>query len=205
MGAKKNLIGQRFGRLTVIEECGRKRGGVLWLCKCDCGNETKVMSATLINGKTTSCGCYNRDVITKHNKSRSKLYHTYQCMVDRCTNPNSKEWERYGGRGITVCDEWLNDKSEFFDWALTHGYEEAERGRFTLDRIDNDGNYSPENCRWVDMKKQARNRRNNAVLEYKGEKHCLSEWAELLHENYSKLHSRYRRKWSVEEILFGRA
>lgn len=205
MGSKRDLTGQRFGRLTVISEAGRKHGGVVWLCKCDCGTEKEIMSATLLQGTTVSCGCYNRDVITKHNKSRSKLYRTYQCMVDRCKNPKSPEWKRYGGRGIKVCDEWLNDKAEFFDWALANGYEEAERGKCTIDRIDNDGDYTPENCRWVTMKEQARNRSNNANLEYGGETHCLSEWAEILGENYAKLASRHRRHWPVEEILFGRS
>ena len=205
MGKKQDLTGRRFGRLTVIAEAGRKRGGVLWLCRCDCGVEKEIMSATLLNGTTVSCGCYNRDINTKHDKSHSKLYSIYQCMKDRCTNPNAQEWERYGGRGIKVCDEWLKDKAEFFDWALANGYEEAERGRCTLDRIDNDGDYSPQNCRWVTMKEQARNRSNNVNIEYGGETHCLSEWAEILGENYAKLVSRHRRHWSDKEILFGRA
>lgn len=201
MGAKRDLIGQRFGRLMVVAEAGRKHGGVLWLCQCDCGNTKEVMSQSLVSGTTLSCGCYNKEVITKHDKSRTSLYHVHQCIKDRCTNPNAQEWARYGGRGIKMCDEWLNDKESFFDWSMSHGYKEG----LSIDRIDNNGDYSPENCRWVTMKEQARNRSTNIVIEHDGEKHCLSEWAEILGENYAKLVSRHRRNWSAEEILFGRA
>lgn len=201
MGARKDLIGKRFGKLTVIKDVGRKHGGVLWLCQCDCGNTKEVMSQSLLNGATTSCGCHNREIITKHNKSRTRLYHTYQCIKDRCTNPNAQEYARYGGRGISLCDEWLNSKESFFEWALKNGY----RNGLSIDRIDNNGDYCPENCRWVTAKEQARNRSTNVVLEYNGEKHCLSEWAELLNENYAKLLSRHRRGWATKDILFGRA
>lgn len=207
MGKKADLTGKRFGRLTVInEEQIRLGGSVVWLCKCDCGNYTKVRANHLKRGGVVSCGCYNREIITRHGLSNTRLHHTWACMLDRCTNPNAQEAENYIGRGIKVCDEWLNSFEAFAEWAYANGFDEnAKRGDCTLDRIDNDGDYEPNNCRWVTAKQQARNRRSNTVLEWNGEKHCLAEWAELLKEPYAKLLSRHRRGWSTQEILFGRA
>lgn len=205
MGAKLDLRGQKFGRLTVLEEAGRRNGAVLWKCQCDCGNITEVRTGHLRRGAIVSCGCYNREVITTHGRSKSRLHHTWQCMVDRCTNPNSQEADGYINRGIKVCDEWLNSFEAFAEWAEANGFrEDAKRGDNTLDRIDNNGNYEPSNCRWTDMKVQGRNRRNNVVIECDGESHCLSEWAEILGEPYAKLASRHRRGWSPYQILYGR-
>lgn len=206
MGKRIDLLGQRFGRLTVIEETDKRvNGSVLWKCRCDCGNETLVRSNHLRRGGVLSCGCYNRDIITTHDESKTRLYRTWRCMKDRCTNPNAQEADGYINRGIKVCDEWLNSFEAFRDWSLANGFkEDAKRGDCTLDRIDNNGDYSPENCRWVDMKVQGRNRRNNAVIECDGESHCLSEWAEILGVPYQQLASRHRRGWKPHEILHGR-
>lgn len=205
MGVKEDLTGRRFGRLTVIAETDeRRKGSVVWLCKCDCGTVKKVSAQGLKCGRTLSCGCYNREIITTHGKTHSRLYTTWRCMVDRCTNPNSPEADRYINRGIKVCDEWLTFEN-FAEWAYANGFvENIKRGDCTLDRIDNNGNYEPSNCRWADMKVQGRNRRNNVVIECDGESHCLSEWAEMLGEPYAKLASRWRRGWSPYEILYGR-
>lgn len=201
MGKRIDLTGQRFGRLTVIKETNRRaNGSVLWECKCDCGNTVLVRSNHLRRGGVLSCGCYNRDIITKHGGKHNPLYHTLQCMRDRCYNTNAKEYKDYGERGIKVCDEWLNSYEAFRDWAMANGY----RKGLTIDRINNDGDYEPSNCRWTDMKIQCRNRRSNVYIECDGERHCLSEWAELLREPYAKLASRHRRGWSDREILYGR-
>lgn len=200
MGAKLDLTGQRFGKLTVLEECGRRGGGVLWRCRCDCGNITEVRSNHLRRGAVVSCGCYNREKDRTHGQSHTPLHHVWQCIKDRCLNENYSHRDTYGGRGITICEEWL-DFNAFYDWAMSNGYKEG----LTIDRIDNNGGYEPSNCRWADMKTQCRNRRSNVVIECDGEKHCLSEWAEILREPYAKLVSRHRRGWSDREILFGRA
>lgn len=206
MGKKEDLKGRRFGRLTVIAETNERRNNsVVWLCKCDCGNYTRARASHLKRGGVMSCGCYNREKCLRHGMSKTRLHRTWECMLDRCTNPNSQEADGYINRGIKVCDEWLTFEN-FAEWAYANGFEEeAKRGDCTLDRIDNNGDYEPNNCRWTTAKQQARNRRSNAILEWGDEKHCLSEWAEILKEPYAKLHSRYRRGWSTREILYGKA
>lgn len=205
MGKKEDLTGRRFGRLTVIEETDvRKGGSVVWLCECECGTRKGISAHCLKSGRVLSCGCYNKEKELRHGMSHTRLHHAWQSMIDRCVNPSNKEYANYGGRGIKVCDEWLTFEN-FAEWAYANGFvEDIKRGDCTLDRIDNNGNYEPSNCRWVDMKVQGRNRRNNVVIECNGESHCLSEWAEILGEPYAKLTSRWRRGWSAYEILYGR-
>lgn len=206
MGTKVDLRGQRFGRLTVIRESKeRLNGGVAWLCRCDCGNEVIVRSNSLRRGATMSCGCYNKDVISTHGESHTRLHHAWSSLKDRCINPKSKEYPNYGGRGIKVCDEWLNSYEAFRDWSYENGFvEDVECGKCTIDRIDVNGDYEPSNCRWTNMKIQCRNRRNNVVIECDGESHCISEWAEILGVPYHRLVSRYQRGWSPYEIIHGR-
>lgn len=161
-----DLAGQKFGKLTVIEQKGvSKYGHATWLCKCDCGNRSVVLGRNLRNGNTSSCGCLQRERAgrpiekTTLAKEYSRLYCVWWGMKVRCYNPKHKGYHRYGGRGITVCDEWINDFQSFCDWAMANGYDEnAPRGKCTIDRIDNDKGYSPANCRWVDMKVQNQNR-----------------------------------------------
>lgn len=199
MGSKVDLRGQRFGRLTVIrEDASRRNGSVMWLCRCDCGNEVLVRSNHLKRGGVMSCGCYNHDIIRTHDESKTNLYHTLQCMKDRCSNPKNVQYADYGGRGIKVCDEWLHDYEAFRDWALANGY----RKGLSIDRINNDGDYEPSNCRWTDMKTQCRNRRSNRMLTINGETHCLIEWAEIVGINASSINTRLRRGWSAYDAVF---
>lgn len=167
----KDLSGMKFGRLTVlsrttdyIEPSGRKR--VVWLCKCDCGNYISTQGSSLKSGSTKSCGCIkaerNKKYFTTHGCSKEKLYRLWKDIKKRCYNHNYKQFKDYGGRGIKVCDKWLNDYLEFRIWALNNGYNpNAKFGDCTIDRINVNGNYSPDNCRFVSMKVQNNNKRRN--------------------------------------------
>lgn len=168
MGRFIDMTGRRFGRLTVVQRNGISRNKeALWLCKCDCGNEVTVNGCNLRHGGTQSCGCYNKDRSSeansqkvKHNGYGTRLYNVWIAMKVRCLTPTHKNYKDYGGRGITICQEWQNDFGCFRDWAMANGYDPtAPRSQCTIDRIDVDGNYEPSNCRWVSMKVQGSNKR----------------------------------------------
>lgn len=157
MGKKKAIyIGQKFGRLTVLV---RNEELKKWDCICDCGCLVSVESGKLNNGNTKSCGCYARDMAVNatksHGMSDSKIYNVWKAMRKRCFNPKNKSFKYYGGRGITVCEEWNDSFQAFYDWALKNGYQEG----LQIDRINNDGNYEPSNCRWVSAKENNSHRR----------------------------------------------
>ncbi len=202
----KNLTGRRFGRLVAIEPLEERspNGYVMWRCKCDCGNEAIVQSRYLVSGGTKSCGCYSKEIHSKmlktHGGTGKRLFNVYLTMKGRCTNPNAHEYENYGGRGIKVCDEWM-DYEAFEKWALANGYQEDKRGKCTLDRIDVDGDYEPSNCRWVTMKTQQRNKRNNVLITHNGETHCMSEWAEIAGIKYITFVKRINAGWNMDRAL----
>ena len=168
MSALKDLTGMRFGRLLVISRAENRDCGLAqWLCRCDCGRELIVRGSTLRNGASKSCGCLKRDRTTERNyrhgsskrNAHLRLYNVWCGMKQRCLDPEHISYKYYGGRGITICDEWKDSFPAFRDWALANGYDEnAPRGVCTLDRINVDGSYGPDNCRWVSMAIQADNK-----------------------------------------------
>ena len=198
-----DITGQKFGRLVAIKATeGRSKKGVLWLCQCDCGNTKLVASTHLRCGSVRSCGCLKEELrgknFKKHGGSRTRLYRIWKQIHTRCNNPNSINYKDYGGRGINLCEEWKNDFSSFLDWSTSNGYAE----NLTIDRIDNDGNYCPENCRWVTNKKQQNNKRSTVFIEYDGQKHSLSEWAEIIGVTRNALWKRlFVEGWSIERAL----
>lgn len=209
-----DLTGQRFGRLVVVRKSDnvikRKNGTrVLWECLCDCGNTTIVCGDALKSGNTKSCGCLHddtlREISTTHgftSGKKERLYDIWAQMKMRCNNQNNKAYKNYGGRGITVCDEWEHSYSSFREWAYNNGYDEhASRCKCTLDRIDNNGNYCPENCRFVDYGIQMNNRRSNHTLTYNNETHTMTEWSEITGLDFRVIQSRIKRGWTIERTL----
>lgn len=179
MGKILDLTGERYGRLVVVKEAeARKYGRIAWVCECECGKIVTVTGNDLRRGRTSSCGCYRRETATEHCKkdftthgeTNSRLFRVWVNVKKRCYNPHYKGYKDYGGRGICICEEWRNSYEAFRIWALANGYDEnAPRGQCTLDRINNNGNYEPANCRWVDMKTQAQNRRPRGYSKKDGE------------------------------------
>lgn len=178
MGKLPDFTGMRFGRLVVIKQLGRNaHHDMVYLCQCDCGNTTAVIASSLNSGNTRSCGFLHGEF---HGCSDDRLYSVWQTMKARCRNKNSDKYKDYGGRGIRVCDEWVHSFSAFRDWALENGYDyDAPYGQCTLDRIDVDGDYCPDNCRWADAITQASNKRprinetHGIEVDYR-EKHYIS-------------------------------
>lgn len=199
MGKFIDLIGQKFGRLIVIQRAGNdKWGNSRWLCKCDCkgGKEIIISGFNLRGGHTKSCGCLKKEKATKHGHYNDEIYRSWHGMIQRCINPNNRAYYNYGGRGITVCKEWLysflNFKRDNPGW----------KSGLTLERTDNEKGYYKENCKWVTPKEQARNRRDNLYVEYNGEKRLLVELCEEHNMPYGLVYERiYRYNWSIEKAL----
>ena len=171
-----DLTGQKFGRLTVINrEENDNRGRARWRCKCECGNIVVVASSSLRSGHTVSCGCYNRDKCierhTTHGMSNTRLFRIWCGMKERCNNPNNTRYENYGGRGISVYEDW-KDFLKFKEWAEKRGYSDE----LSIDRIDVNGNYCPDNCRWIPMIEQSNNRTNSVYITINNKRATVADW-----------------------------
>jgi len=196
--------GEKYGRLTLIKETVRTSKKHMWLCKCDCGKTVEVSIYQLKDGICKSCGCLRDEIATqrcydmsRHSMARTRMYNVWGGMIARCGNPNSKDYRNYGGRGIKVCDDW-KDFCKFHEWAIANGYED----NLSIDRINVNGNYEPNNCRWIPLREQNANKRNNVLVEYKGETHCLREWSKILGKPYVTLHRRIRKHgWSIDKAF----
>lgn len=173
----KDLIGKKFGSLTVIERCGSKNNRAMWLCKCECGNQTIVDTHSLTSGNTKSCGCkrYGGRFLHGEAKTKSRLYRIWAAMKSRCTNPKNISHASYGGKNIKVCMEWQRFEP-FRDWAMSNGYAD----NLTIDRISSDGNYEPSNCRWATYKTQGNNTSRNHYVAAFGQKLTISQWSDKL-------------------------
>lgn len=202
MGNINNLKGQTFGRLTVLKFGGRnKHGHTIWQCKCECGNIKLIPSGHLLSGRTKSCGCLHTDLLvirnSRHSLSSTRLYRIWRRMKARCGNSHVIEYKDYGGREINICDEWQNDFMSFYNWAIENGY----RDDLTIDRINNDENYEPSNCRWITRYEQGRNQRSNHLITYNNETLCLTDMAIKYNIKPRTLLDRLQRGWSVERAL----
>lgn len=200
MSKTVDLVGQKFGRLLVVSRAGSdKRGEALWECECDCGVVTVVLGSNLRTGHTRSCGCYNDErrieVHTKHKMSEEPIYGVWVHMIQRCINPKATFYYRYGGRGIKVCEEWMKFDNFYNDMG------DCPEGG-TIDRIDNNGNYEPGNCRWASQKINARNKSNNVNITYMGKTQCIAAWEEELGFATGTLwHRIYTYGWSPEKAI----
>lgn len=204
-------IGQKFGRLTVLEAVKVKKEGRSahweWICKCDCGNVVYAVPSALVRGTRQSCGCLFhekavqqcKDRAHKYPKSENEaLYWKYHAMKSRCYNPKSNNYHRYGGRGIVVCPEWLESFDNFAEWSYANGYEEG----LTIERIDPNGNYCPENCTFITMEEQARNKRNTIWVTYHGERIQLAKLCEREGKDYFMILYRIQDMgWSADDAI----
>lgn len=186
-----DITNKRFGRLTALYKVYTKNKQEYWMCKCDCGNTKIINKHNLMCDLTKSCGCLGCEIRQKfpEGERETRLYRIWTAIKERCYNCNSTNYKNYGGRGIIVCDEWKGNYLSFRAWALNNGYND----NLTIDRIDVNGNYEPENCRWATNAVQQRNKRTNHNITYNGETHCIKEWAEILGVPKSKLYSRIKR------------
>lgn len=193
----EQFAGKRQGSYTILyairkNVAGKKSPYVYFVCQCDCGKKREVIA----NEFKRLHKCQSCCQIT-HNKSYTKLYKSYTCMKERCCYPHNNRYYKYGGRGIKICEEWLKDRTTFFNWALANGYKDG----LTIDRIDVNGNYCPENCRWITKREQAKNKTTTRYLTYKGETKSLTEWAQKLHISPETITLRIKKNWPPKMIF----
>lgn len=194
-GKKTDITGQKFGKLTVIKFNKIVNHNPHWLCKCNCGNIKSVQRGCLISGQTRSCGCLRKERKLTLGGKHASLYRVWHGMKQRCNNKQCYQYKDWGGRGIKICTRWLNFENFYNDVG-------DKPKELSLDRIDNDGNYCKENCRWATRKDQQRNTRNNYLITYKGKTKCLAEWSEILEINRGTLWCRINiYNWSIKRAF----
>lgn len=196
-------IGDRFDRLVVLGLSRRTPQKYFVWCQCDCGNVKEFCTSDLVSGRVHSCGCFAKEILVKRGENKikeKKLHEVFLSIKQRCNNPRSKSYKNYGGRGIKVCDEWGDRKfgyRRFEKWALGNGYREG----LSIDRIDNDKGYSPENCRWADWKTQSNNKRTNRVFDVDGAEMTLKQISESFGVPYDLLRLRIKRGWEIKTAI----
>ena len=197
----KDLTNQKFGKLLVLKFSHKDKNQTVWECLCECGNITYVKSVNLKNNRTKSCGCLKKELMinrnVKHNQTSSKLYMIWKTMKQRCYNPKNKSYKNYGGREISICDEWINDFNSFYNWSIENNYKEG----LSIDRIDNNGNYEPSNCRWTTRKTQSNNTRTNRYITINEQTKTLAEWCEVYNMKYQTVHSRLKKGYNILDAL----
>lgn len=199
MGRYIDLTGETFGRLRVLGREGiNKHGQLTWACECECGNRKVTLGMLLRKGQVQSCGCLQKEITASINKTHGKaatsIYYIWRSMMDRCHAPKSHAYSRYGGRGINVCERWQSFEDFYADMG------DRPEGK-SLERIDNNGDYSPKNVVWADAKAQANNRRSNVILEHNGEKKTMQQWADQLGVKIGTIWARIDRGWTVDRAL----
>lgn len=199
MGKFQDLSDTKFGKLTAIKVAYKnKNGESVWECVCECGNVINVVCSNLKNGHSTSCGCYKKTCSITHNETKTRLHRIWASMKARCYNTNHPKYKHWGGRGVVVCTEWKDSYETFRDWALANGY----RDDLQIDRIDNNGNYEPKNCRWATPKQQSNNKRNNCIITYKNETHTISEWSIIIGVKSATIQRRLAKNMPIEKVLY---
>ena len=204
MGKTIDLTGQRFGRLVVVSRATsqRKDRNTFWTCICDCGKEKIIEAPSLKKGRSKSCGCLQKEIVTKRQtkhglqKANNRLYGIWSGIKQRCTNPKRNVFRHYGGKGIVICQEWQKFPA-FYSWAISNGYAD----NLTIDRIDNNGNYEPSNCRWIPDSAQHRNQTNNKFITVNGKAMLLCDWAKIYGIKASVILNRIRSGWTEEEAV----
>ena len=183
-----DITGQRFNHLVVIKRVPNDAHGIAkWECRCDCGKTTIVRGKNLKTGAVKSCGCLRHNATNKtHNMTHTRIYQTWASMKSRCYNPKNRSYKDYGGRGIKVCGEWINNFECFYDWAVKSGYSDS----LTIERINVDGDYCPDNCKWLPKSEQANNRKSCIVISYQGKTQNLSQWCKELGLDYKRVNNR---------------
>lgn len=202
MPERYKLKNKKFSRLLVLEDVGTDEiGRSIWLCKCDCGTIKTLPGVSIVRGNTKSCGCLSREKAKEsknftHNESKTNLYRKWVDIKTRCYNKNHKNYKYYGGRGIIMCDEWL-DYVNFKEWALGNGY----RKHLTIERIDNNSNYCPENCTWIPKIEQSNNQQHTRIITYNGKTQTMSAWARELNIKVGTLSRRLCSGWTINRAL----
>ena len=190
---------EKYGKLTILKEDHKKKykNGTIFsyvLCRCDCGKEKVINYNNIKRGLVKSCGCLTK---TKNGLSGTRIGKCYHGIMQRCYNKKDINYKNYGGRGIKMCKEWVDNFMSFYNWAKKSGYKDG----LTIDRINPNGDYCPENCRWATIKEQQNNRTNNRILEYKGQKRTITAWANFCGLSYRNLHYRLKNGYSIEEAI----